>query len=129
MKVPSLMMFVVELFGRKVFDMPCMGPAGVTGIFIYLLVATNLGRSFAPPIRSYMYVVASSSKFLASRRRRCPSSTPSASTATKTFVITTGTTSGAPSARTGTCAATTRSAITCRSTFKLPWEKPRLRGQ
>ena len=29
-KVPSLMMFVVELFGRKVFDMPCMGPAGVT---------------------------------------------------------------------------------------------------
>ena len=61
MKVPSLMMFVVELFVRKVFDMPCMGPAGVT---------------FAPPIqphlvpryyvRSYMYVVASSSKFLAS---------------------------------------------------------------
>lgn len=49
------MMFVVELFVRKVFDMPCMGPAGVT---------------FAPPIqphlvllyvRSYMYVVASSS--------------------------------------------------------------------
>ena len=45
------MMFVVELFVRKVFDMPCMGPAGVT---------------FAPPIRphlvldlrSYMYVVA-----------------------------------------------------------------------
>ena len=91
-----------------------------------LLVGRYLGtvdlpifKSFAPPIqphlvldlRSYMYVVASSSKFLASRRRRCPSSTPSASTATKTFVITTGTTSGAPSARTGTCAATTRSAI------------------
>ena len=27
-KVPTSMMFVVELFGRKVFDIPFMGPAG-----------------------------------------------------------------------------------------------------